>query len=81
MALTVSLVREYAYVLLRPKNMSILQNSLASYEILCRYGDTKDVLPIGGLVDIGEKPIAFDSRHYRQLINFVLKLHDRLCLF
>ena len=58
--------------------MSIQQNLLASYEILCRYGDTKDVLPIGGLVDIGETPIATDSRYYRQVINFVLEQHDHL---
>ena len=60
--------------------MDILQNSLTSSAILCRYEDTNDVCPIGGLVDIGETPIASGSRYYRQLINFVLKLHDRLCL-
>jgi len=39
------------------------------------------VFPIGGLVDIGETPITTGSRHYRQPINFVLTLQDRLCLF
>jgi len=34
----------------------------------------------GGLVVIGETPIATDQRYHRQLINFELKLHDRLCL-
>ena len=56
-------------------------NSLSSSTILCRYGDTNDVFPIGMLVDIGETSIAAGSRHYRQLMNFVLKLHDSLCLF
>jgi hypothetical protein len=36
---------------------------------------------VGGLVAIGETPIAAGSRYYRQLINIMLKLHDRLCLF
>ena len=44
-------------------------------------GILKDVFPIGGLVAIGETPIAAGSRYYRRLINFVLKLHDHLCLF
>ena len=35
----------------------------------------------GGLVAIGETPIAAGSRYYRRLILFVLKLHDHLCLF
>ena len=61
--------------------MGIRQNSLTSSTILCRYGDTKDVFPIGGLVAIGGTPIATGSRYYRRLINFVLKLHDHLCLF
>ena len=61
--------------------MDMQHNSLNSSALLCCYGDTNDVFPIGGLVDIGETPIAAGSRHYRQLINFVLKLHDHLCLF
>ena len=61
--------------------MNIQQNSLAPYVILYRYRDTKDAFPIGGLADIGETPIAADSRYYRHLINFVLVPHDRLCLF
>ncbi len=36
---------------------------------------------IGGLVAIGETPIAAGSGYYRRLINFVLKMHDYFCLF
>ena len=39
------------------------------------------MFPSGGLVAIGETPIAAGSRYYRRLILFVLKLHDHLCLF
>ncbi len=63
------------------KKMVVQHNSLYFSAMLCRYGDTKDVFPIGGLVDIGETPIAAGSRYYRQLNNFVLKPHDHACLF
>ena len=49
--------------------------------ILFRYGDTNDVLPIGGLVAIGETPIATGLRYYRQLLKLRVEAHDRLCLF
>ncbi len=61
--------------------MDIRQNSLTSSTIFCRYGDAKVEFPIGGLVAIGETPIAAGSRYYRQLVNFVSKPHDNLCLF
>ena len=77
MSSRVPLFLEYAYVLLWEK-MDMQHNSLISSPIFCRYGDLKDVLPIGGLVDIGETPIATDSRYYRQVINFVLEQHDHL---
>jgi hypothetical protein len=70
MTSTVLLVLEYAYVLLRLK-MDKQLNSSTSSAILCRYGGTKDVFPIGGLVDIGETPIATGSRYYCRLANFV----------
>ncbi len=57
MASTVPLVREYAFVGLRIK-IETQHHSLTSSSILCRYGDTNDVFPIGGLVAIGETPIA-----------------------
>ena len=57
MVSTVPLVREYAFVGLRLK-MDIKPNSLTSSTILCLYGDTNVVFHIGGLVDIGETPIA-----------------------
>ncbi len=61
--------------------MGIRQNSLTSSTILCRYGDTKDGFPIGGFIAIAKTPIAAGSWYYRRLINFVLKLHDHVCLF
>ncbi len=79
MASTVPLVREYAFVVLR-LNMGIEQNSLTSLAIFCRYGSTKDVFHVGGLVDIGETAIAAGSIYCRQLINFVVK-PEQLCLF
>ena len=57
MASTVPLVLEYAFVGLRLK-MDIKQNSLTSSAIFCRYGDTNEVFPIGGLVPFGETPIG-----------------------
>ena len=60
--------------------MDMQHNLLPSSTMLCRYGETNDVFPIGGLVDIGETPIAADSRHYHQQVKFVLKLHDHLWL-
>ena len=79
MASTIPLGLENSYVLLREK-MDMQHNSLISSAILCRYGDTNDVFHIGGLADIGETPIPSGSRHYHQLVNFVLKPHDHLCL-
>ena len=80
MASTVPLVREYAFVVLRLK-MGMEQSSLTSSAIFCRYGSTKDVFPSGGLVHIGESAIVAGSRYCRQLINFVLKSPEQLCLF
>ena len=80
MASTYPLVREYAYVVPRLK-MGMHQKSLTSSAILWLYGDTNDVFPIGGLVDISETSIAAASRYCRQLIIFVVKPHDHLCLF
>ena len=80
MSSTVPLVLEYAYILLQLKT-DMQHNSFTSSAMLCRYGDTNDVFSIGGLDDIGETPIAADSRRYHQLVNFVLKPHDNLWLF
>jgi hypothetical protein len=79
MATTLPLVREYAFVILRLKR-GTKQNSLTSSAIFYRYGGTKDVFPIGGLVYIGETAIAAGSRYCRQLINFVLKSLEQLHL-
>ena len=80
MASTVPLVREYAFVVLHMK-MSNATTALTSSAVYCRYGETNDVFPIGGLVRIGETPIAAGSRYCRQLVNFQLKSPEQLCLF
>jgi uncharacterized membrane protein len=79
MASTVPLVREYTFIVRRFK-MGIKQNLVTCYVIICRYGNTNDVFPIGGLVYIGEMPIAAGSHYCCQLINFLLKPRERLCL-
>ncbi len=80
MASTIPLVREYAVVVLRLK-VGTEQSSLTSSAIFGRYGSSKDVFPIGGLVDIGESAIVAGSRYCRQLIHFVLRSLEQLCLF
>jgi hypothetical protein len=80
MASTVTLVREYAFMVFRLK-VGMEQSFVTSSAIFCRYGSTKDVFPIGGLVDIGESAIVAGSRYCRQLISFVLNSPEQLCLF
>jgi hypothetical protein len=40
--------------------------------MFCHYGDTNDGFPIGGLVDIGETPIAAILRYLHELADFRL---------
>ena len=61
--------------------MGMEQNSFTSSTILCRYGDTNDIFPIGALVDIGEKPVAAGSRYCHHQIAFVVKSTEQLFLF
>ena len=69
MASTMPSVPEYVYLVIRielprdPKMFSPLT-------ILCHYGETDDVFLAGGLVNVGETPIATVLRHCRQLMGF-----------
>ena len=48
-------------------------NSLVGTTLLCHYGETNNIFPIGGLV----QPDA-TIRHYRHLANFRIEHNDRL---
>jgi hypothetical protein len=53
-------------------------NSLVGSTLLCHYGETQDVFPIGGLVQPGETLIAAAIRHCRHLVNCRIEQNDRL---
>ncbi len=52
-AFSVPPVPNYVYVVVR-LNMAESVNSLVGTTLLCHYGDTNDIFPIGGLVQPGE---------------------------
>ena len=54
MASSVPLVPIYIYVVIRLKMAESVDNSLVGRTLLCHYGETNDVFPIGGLVQPGE---------------------------
>ena len=70
-ASTVPFVRDYVYIVCILKFMADVK-SLALRSLSCHYGDTNDVFPIGGLVDIGETPIAVILQYLRELAGFRL---------
>ena len=74
MASTVPFVRDYAYIIVRLKFTEDIK-SLAPSSLFCHYGDTNDAFPIGGLVDIGETPIAAVLRYLRELAGIRLARH------
>ena len=64
-------VREYVYIVCRLKfTMDI--SSLTPSSLFCHYGETNDIFPVGGLVDIDETPIAAILRYLRELTGFRL---------
>ncbi len=77
MASTVPLVPNYVYVVIRLK-MAESINSLVGSTVLCHYGETQDVFPIGGLVQPGETLTAEAIRYCRHPVNFRLEQNDRL---
>jgi hypothetical protein len=76
-ASSVLLVPNYAYVVIRHK-MAESVNSLVGTTLLCHYGETSDILPIGGLVQPGETLTTATIRHCRHLDNFRIEQNDRL---
>ena len=64
-------VREYVYILRKLTFIAYIK-SLAPSSLFCHYGDTNDVFPIGGLIDIDETPIATILRYLRELAGFRL---------
>jgi len=71
MASAVPSAHEYVYIIVRLKFTEDIK-SLAPSSLLCHYGESNDVFPIGGLVGIGETPIATVLRHLRELAGFRL---------
>jgi hypothetical protein len=53
-------------------------NSLVDTTLLCLYGETNDIFPIGGLVQLGKTLTTETIRHCRHLVNFRIKQKDRL---
>jgi hypothetical protein len=54
-------------------------NSLVGSTLLCHYGETHDLFPIGGLVQPGETLTTGVIRHCRHLVNnFRIEQNDRL---
>ena len=77
--MAVPLVRDYAYIVVRLKFTKDLK-TLAPSSLVCHYGDMNDVFPIGGIVGIGETPIAAILRYLRELAGFRLARISRLFL-
>ncbi len=71
MSSTTPFDRDYVYIICRLKFNEDIK-SLAPSSLFCHYGDTNDVFPIGGLVDIDETPIATILRYLRELAGFRL---------
>jgi hypothetical protein len=71
------LIPNYFYVVIRLK-MAESVNSLIGTTLICHYGETNDVFPIGGLVQPGETLKAAAIRYCRHLVNFRIEQNDRL---
>ncbi len=63
-------VRDYAYIVCGLKFDK--DSNFHPSSLFCHYGVTNDIFPIGGLVDIGETPIAAIFRYLRELAGFRL---------
>ena len=62
MASSEPLVTNYVYVVIQLK-MAESVNSLVGTTLLCHYGGTNDIFPIGGLVQPGETLTVAAIRH------------------
>ncbi len=65
-----TVVRDYAYIICRLKFEK--DSNFHPSSLFCHYGVTNDIFPIGGLVDIGETPIAAILRYLRESTGFRL---------
>jgi len=77
MASSVPLVPNYAYVVIRLRMVESV-NSLIDTILLCHYGETNDIFPIGALVQPGETLRTATIRHCRHVVNFRIEQNDRL---
>jgi hypothetical protein len=77
MASSVPLVPNYVYVVIRLK-MAESDNFLVGMTLLCHYGETNDIFPIGGLTQPCETLIVAVIRHCRHMVNFRIEQNDRL---
>ena len=73
----VPLIPNNVYVVILLK-MAESVNSLVGTTLLCHYGETNDVFPIGGLVQPCETITFATIRHCRHMINFRIEQKDRL---
>ncbi len=71
MASTIPSAHDYVYIIVRLKFTEDIE-SLSPSSLFCHYGDSNDVFPIGGVVGIGETPIADVLRYLRELADFRL---------
>ena len=76
MASIAPLVPEYVYIAVRVK-MHVKYNSLISAMVVCNYGDTNDVLLIGGLVLPNETLVDCALRHCSHLAWIHFSRHER----
>ena len=74
MAYSVPLVPDYVYGVIR-LNTAESVTSFVDATLLCHYGETNDIVSIGGLVQPGE---TLAIRHCRHLVNFRIGQNDRL---
>jgi len=77
MASSVPLVPNYVYVVIRLK-MAESVNILVGTTSLCQYGETNDIFPIGGLVQLGKSLTPATIRRCRHLVNGRIEQNDRL---
>ena len=54
-------------------------NNLADTTLVCNYGETNNIFPIGGLVRPSKKSTTAAIRHCRHLVNFRIEQND--CLY
>jgi len=77
MASSVSMVPNYIYVMIRLQ-MAESVNSLVGMILLCHYGETNNIFPIGGIVQLDETLTTTTISHCRHRVNFHIEQNYRL---